>query len=369
MLWFVRLISCFLILVTVLPLLSTGKWYVRWWDFPRLQLVGLLLVFLMAWVAYLFQPLGEKKWSEPTFWSVIMAAALIWQTSHIVPFSPLWPKEVPNIVSAGGDNQIKIMVANIDYENPEPAAVVIQEIEEERADILLIVENNESWMERLQPLRQQYPHHYDHAADDGLGMALWSKLPITDRETKYLVSERRATLWARLELAPGHLLNFVGVHPTPPGLLDSTGETRRDSRVRDAELVLVAREIAERNDESWIVAGDFNDVAWSHTTRLFKRLSGLRDPRIGRSFMGTYIAQYPPCRCPIDHVFLSSGFTLNDLSRKFIPGSDHFAVLATVAIDNPDEGTDPQPEGNDPQDAAEIVVDGKQEAEERGVDP
>ena len=174
-------------------------------------------------------------------------------------------------------------------------------------------------------------------------------------------------LWTEIEYSPGHRFNFIGVHPTPPGLLDSTGDARRDSRVRDAELVLIAKEIAEKNDQSWVVAGDFNDVAWSHTTRLFKRISGLSDPRIGRSFMGTYYAQYPPFRCPIDHVFLSDGFSVSSLSRTRITGSDHFAVIADVAFDDPHAGSDPKPSGNDHDEANKIVDEGKEDAEERGI--
>ena len=44
MLWIVRILGLFLVLITLLPLLSTGKWYVRWWDFPRFQIAILLLI-------------------------------------------------------------------------------------------------------------------------------------------------------------------------------------------------------------------------------------------------------------------------------------------------------------------------------------
>jgi endonuclease/exonuclease/phosphatase (EEP) superfamily protein YafD len=162
-------------------------------------------------------------------------------------------------------------------------------------------------------------------------------------------------------------VNFVGVHPTPPGLMDSIGDARRDSQVRDAELILIAKEIANRSDEVWIVADDFNDVAWSHTTRLFNRISGLLDPRVGRTFMGTYMADYPPYRCPIDHVFLSEGFTLGSLARKKITGSDHFTILATVSLSQPQVGVTPVPQGDDRKDARQIVEEGMKDAEDRDL--
>jgi endonuclease/exonuclease/phosphatase (EEP) superfamily protein YafD len=90
--------------------------------------------------------------------------------------------------------------------------------------------------------------------------------------------------------------------------------------------VLVARAVAEDQGAAWIVAGDFNDVAWSHTTRLFKRLSGLHDPRIGRGLLNTYHARRPLLRYPLDHTFMSAGFAVHELRRVRAPGSDHFAV-------------------------------------------
>jgi endonuclease/exonuclease/phosphatase (EEP) superfamily protein YafD len=367
MIWITRILSVWLLSVTLLPLIPTGKWYVRWWDFPRFQLAVLLVFALITWLwVALSNP--DHKALEPKLWCSALFLACIWQASHVIPFSPIWHKEVRDSGHQQLADSIKIVVANIDYKNLASAEDVIRELDEERADILLVIENNEKWMLQLKPLRDKYSFHFEHVQDEGLGMAIWSQLPLSATETRQLVSERRKSLWTTIMLEEQTTINFVGVHPTPPGLMDSTGPARRDSRVRDAELILVAREIARRQDESWIVAGDFNDVAWSHTTRLFKRISGLRDPRIGRSFMGTYIAQYPPCRCPIDHVFVSSGFTVANLSRKLIPGSDHFAVLATVSLDVPKAGTDPQPEGDDHQEAKEIIEDGKQDAQDRGIE-
>ena len=281
----------------------------------------------------------------------------------MIQFSPIWSKEIA--VAGSNSPSTKFVVSNLDYENEKPEPVS-QQLAEEQPDVLLLVEYNEAWQLRLVELRSRFAYHHEEVRGEGLGMALWSNLPIKQSETRFLVSERRPSIWAELELKSGEPLNFVGVHPTPPGLLDSTGDTRRDSRVRDAELIMIAKEIAQRTDESWAIAGDFNDVAWSHTTRLFKRISGLKDPRIGRSFMGTYMADVPPCRCPIDHVFLSDCFSISNLSRKRISGSDHFAMLASVSLEHP-VGVTPEPEGNDRKDARKIIEEGKSDAEKRGL--
>jgi len=360
MLWTVRILGFFLLLVTLLPLFSTGKWWVRGWDFPRFQIAVTLLIPLTLAVFLVIQKPSAR---EPAIWVALLIGSLVWQTAHVIQFSPLWSKEVP--ASDGDAPTIRLLISNLDYENGDREPVS-QQLSENKPDVLLLVEFDQDWKDQLTELRSQFKFHHEEVRGEGLGMALWSDLPINQIETRFLVSERRPSIWAQLELDSGQRLNFIGVHPTPPGLLDSTGETRRDSRVRDAELILIAKEVSHRNDEEWVIAGDFNDVAWSHTTRLFKRVSGLRDPRVGRSFMGTYMAEYPPLRCPIDHVFLSKGFSIADLSRKRISGSDHFAVLATVSLEQA-IGVDPEMEGNDQEDSQKIIEAGKDDAEERGL--
>lgn len=365
MLYFVRILGTFLLVITLLPLFSTGKWFVRWWDFPRLQISILLLLALAATFINLQRAIDQYIRNESLVWSVLLLASLVWQVSHIIQFSPVWPKEVPFAQTQQG--MFRLMVSNLDKDNPQRESVV-EELREERAEVLLLIEYDDAWQSRLSELRKEYLYHHEIVRGEGLGMALWSNLPLEDPETRYVISDRRPSIWAKLRMDSGQAVNFIGVHPTPPGLKDSTGEERRDSRVRDAELIMDARGIAERSDESWIVAGDFNDVAWSHTTRLFKRISGVKDPRIGRSFMGTYIAQYPPLRCPIDHVFLSDGFSVANLSRKRIGGADHFAVLASIVLEKPFEGSTPEPKGNDHVDAKTIIEEGKQDAKQRDVD-
>ena len=90
---------------------------------------------------------------------------------------------------------------------------------------------------------------------------------------------------------------------------------------------MVGRAIGESDDEPTIVAGDLNDVAWSPTSELFVRLSGLLDPRTGRGFYNSYNAKSRLFRYPLDHVFHSKHFKLVRLERCPPIGSDHFPIL------------------------------------------
>lgn len=131
--------------------------------------------------------------------------------------------------------------------------------------------------------------------------------------------------------------------------------------------MLVAKQVQQESDHPWIVTGDFNDVAWSHTTRLFKRLSGLKDPRVGRRLLTTYHADRPLWRYPIDHIFVSEGFALTSFDRQRTPGSDHFAVVTGLRLHRPDGPTQAE-DGEDRHEAAEKVVDGVDDAADHGVD-
>ena len=159
----------------------------------------------------------------------------------------------------------------------------------------------------------------------------------------------------------GVQIRFVGVHPTPPVLRkgDEDAIERHDSRIRDADLLLIAKEIAGDPEPRWIVAADFNDVAWSRTTREFQRVSGLGDPRVGRAMLNTYHAQKPFWRYPIDHSFVSPGLRIDSLARIVIPGSDHFAVKAGFDISRLKQPLDAEPAGDQ---VEQVIEDGIEDA-------
>ncbi|HSP31858.1 MAG TPA: endonuclease/exonuclease/phosphatase family protein, partial [Halomonas sp.] len=318
LLWITRLLVFLMVVVALLPLIPSGQWWVRVWDFPRLQLTGalvlpLLLLGLHAWR-------GRPRKEHIALLAVIFAI-LSWHLWHILPFTAVWSTEVPTAEHEPDSQQptITVLTANVSYTN-EHYGEILAMVRREDPDILLLIEVDDALDEGLTPLDDEYAHRVGEVRGEGLGIVLWSRIPLLEQEVKYLVSERRPSIFATLDVPEVGAVRFVGAHPVPPGLeervvSDDNTEERRDSRERDAELMLVAHHVQKDPDNRWIVTGDFNDVAWSYTTKLFADLSDLKDPRRGRRLLSTYHAEYPLWRYPIDHLFVSDGFHLIDLDR------------------------------------------------------
>jgi endonuclease/exonuclease/phosphatase family metal-dependent hydrolase len=110
-----------------------------------------------------------------------------------------------------------------------------------------------------------------------------------------------------------------------------------------------------------VVFGDLNDVAWSHTTRLFQKTSRLLDPRKGRGFFSTFHARWPGLRWPLDHVFFSDHFRLVTMRRLEYVGSDHFPVHLVLSLE-PDavaEQEAPEADDDDMAEAQETVLEAR----------
>jgi endonuclease/exonuclease/phosphatase (EEP) superfamily protein YafD len=158
------------------------------------------------------------------------------------------------------------------------------------------------------------------------GMLLYSRLPFVEHERRHIVESEVPSFHACVQVG-GRNVRLHFVHPRPPFPREA-----RSTAGRDAELVIVGR-LAARAPEPTIVAGDLNDVAWSHTTRLFQRVSRTLDPRRGRGMFNTFHARWFFMRWPLDHLFHSDHFRLVRLQRGKSFGSDHFPIVVALELD------------------------------------
>jgi endonuclease/exonuclease/phosphatase (EEP) superfamily protein YafD len=257
-----------------------------------------------------------------------LLAGLVYQCWLIYPFTPLAQKQVASLPhqsnsDTNSTNNIKLLVANVLMDNKQVKKIVSM-VEQYKPDIVLLLEPDQHWKNGLESLESSYPHRILHPLGNTYGMLLYSRLPIKKQEVRFVIQKDIPSMYAQIELPSGQLVHFYGVHPMPPSPTEHYRSTERD-----AELLLVAKEAREQQ-EPVLVAGDLNDVAWSHTTRLFQRISGLLDPRIGRGLYNTYNADYFFMRWPLDHIFVSQDFKIQEICRLADFGSDHFPIFTSL---------------------------------------
>ncbi len=363
-------LALLVIVATALPLVREPYWWVRMFDFPRAQVVGLgVVVLALFWFFY------ERTTALGWIVLGLLVVAVLYQLWRIAPYTPLWPKQVLDADEFGGgphgERTFRLVVSNVLMQNRD-AERWLRVVRDAAPDVLVAVETDGWWAEQAEALEGEYPHHVKLPQDNTYGMLVYSRSKLYDVEVRHLVEERVPSVWGAFELLGGQRVRFVFLHPRPP-----RPELRQDSTLRDAELVRVAREIEKSDDDGpVIVAGDLNDVAWSYSTTLFQRLSGLLDPRIGRGLFNTFSAKNPLVRWPLDHVFHSDDLTLSELRRLDKVGSDHFPILVelTYAPEAESEQDAPEADADDHEQAEEVMEDaaeqkaGESDAEEQERD-
>jgi endonuclease/exonuclease/phosphatase (EEP) superfamily protein YafD len=307
------------IAATLIPLSRHPAWWVRACDFPRLQIVvGLAGILALVVVA------GDLTAPARQLLAIALLACLGYQLAVVLPYTPLWRVELLGDPAPSGERTLSLLVVNVLTSNRQ-ADQLLALIREHRPDLVLALEVDDWWCERFAAVAEDYPGQLVHPLDNTYGLLFYARLELIGPELRFLLNPGVPSLRTEVRMRSGATVTLYGLHPEPPA--PDEAET---SVPRDAELVMVAREVAQAN-RSAIVAGDLNDVAWSHTSRLFRRISRLLDPRIGRGMFNSFHARYWPLRWPLDHVFVSDDFILKSMRRLPKFGSDHFPILITLA--------------------------------------
>ncbi|HRO41378.1 MAG TPA: endonuclease/exonuclease/phosphatase family protein [Flavipsychrobacter sp.] len=321
-------------------------WIFRIMEYPRLQKLFLASVLIVAWLITF--PL-ENATEYISFGLLIVAT--IYLVYKIYPYTLFCKKEM---LAAAPDNAaptLKVFTANVLQDN-EDYERMLEQIRAENPDIVFLVETNKQWCKAMEVLKKDYPHCIEQPLENTYGLLFYSRLPVDNMKINFLVKEDIPSLEATILLKDGQKVLLFGLHPEPPVPGENLYATAKDK-----ELMKVALKVKECKCPC-IVFGDLNDVAWSHTTELFRKTSRLLDPRIGRGFYATFSAHNRLLRFPLDYIFCSDHFRLAEMKRMPKNGSDHFATSVTLAF---------VPQKKQEQEAPQADTEELQEAKEKAV--
>jgi len=309
------ILSVFFIVSPFFPATENPHWFFRTADFVRLQSIAIQLGLftILVFVA-----------PEFTWWIWVLLAGLlgsmIYQFVKVFKYSSWFPRKKPSFPSNGC---VSILAANVLQDNTNYGQFY-ELIKTYDPDIVLTMESDNKWDEGLAEIVKTHPHTIKAPNSEYYGMHVYSKKELINPTTKYLIEDNVPSMHFEFKINEDASVFFECLHPAPPSPTEN--ET---SEERDAELMIVANKIRERKEPT-VVCGDMNDVVWSRVTRMFKKMTNMIDPRIGRGFFSTYHAGYWFMRFPLDHLFHTKDLFVDRMERTKNFGSDHFGMYYEI---------------------------------------
>jgi len=299
------LLASLLVAVNLLPLGARLWWVIDLTTHFRVQYLAVTFVLLVL--------LALRRHWRTCF--VLLAAGAV-SVVPVVPYLPLAPRSAV----VGLEPQLKVVTVNVSYRqfSPRRFLEIVREVD---ADVVVVQELTPYAAEVLAPLDEILPNHFKMPAEGRFGIAVWSRLPL-ESATPFALG-RQPAIEARVRFGDT-AFTVLGVHlnaPTSP----------RRAAARNNELKLLAERSAAI-EGPLVVAGDFNLTPYSPLFGDWLAASGLTDTRRGRTPSVSWPAVLPILGIPIDHVAVSPEFTI--LAHRRLPnfGSDHYGVLAELAL-------------------------------------
>lgn len=306
---------------TLVPFIRSDAWWIRIFDFPRIQIAAISTLILS----------GDLAFRKDTSLSghiihVVLTLCILYQAYKIRPYTVFARKQVERAKQPHNESTVSLLLANVKMDNRN-SILLRQIITEADPDVILIVEADEWWQTELRRFATIHRFTVQQPQDNTYGMLLYSRLELVGPEVRFLIEDDVPSIRAAVKLRAGVEIELHCLHPKPP-----VPQENAQSTERDAELMVVGKE-TKGKELPVIVMGDLNDVAWSQTTLLFQKISRLVDPRIGRGLYNSFHAGYFFLRFPLDHFFHSTHFRLIRLKRLAYFGSDHFPMYIRLSYE------------------------------------
>lgn len=251
-------------------------------------------------------------------WAILCALLVAGiQGALLLPYVPLSGK-----AHAAGPRDVRVMVCNVGIYTRNKLGFV-PEVRRQAPDLLFIVELNRKWQRVSAKLAAEYPYRIEVPREDGMGMALFSRLPLRAFEQDFLMDGRSPVVRAQCQVGETWV-DLLGVHPFAP-------VNPKCIALNAGQIDDIARHVAPV-DGPFLLAGDLNNSMWAPACRDLLESTNLRDTRKGHGVFGTYPARAWPVCVPIDHVLVNEYWTVIDCRQGNSFGSDHFPIIVDLEL-------------------------------------
>lgn len=248
------------------------------------------------------------------------AACVIYNAALLLPLF----RAPPVAARAGPAATLRVMEINLLRENGHSNQAV-QVIRDAKADVVVALELTPEWLQRLEPLRADYPYIVAEPQEDCFGLAVFSRHRVTAERELWLEPRWVPSLRVVLDVN-GRAVDVIATHPVPP-------KSAAQTQARDEQLRSLAREARARTG-SLLLVGDLNATPWTPAFRALLRDGELENSGRGFGLTPTWPSFGPGrlFRIPIDHVLMSPDIraTGRRVGRAF--GSDHLPLVVDLAF-------------------------------------
>ena len=252
-----------------------------------------------------------------------------WQAPFFRPAATLSDEAQQAVAAAEAntsDTYARVMTCNV-FKGQADAKQIVELVREQRVEVLALQETTDDFVKQLNEagIEHYLPYSNVSSSDGVFGNGIWSATPLADPADDDVDSSASFMPGGTVDFA-GTKVRFVSVHTTAP----VPGYWRQWKRSLD-ELALMR----SHTETTYVFMGDFN-ATYDHTP--FRNFLGdrfvdaARQSGHGFTFSWPTNREYLPTFAAIDHVVLDRGMTAGQCQTVRISGSDHAALLATIAV-------------------------------------
>ena len=288
-----------------------------WWVF---DLTCHFRLHLALWLGAL-----TVVWAMRRHWRITAVCGVAAAVNATLVLLLLWPAG-QRAASAG--TRLRLASINVHTEN-ERGDLLLEFLRHSEADAILLMEVNERWMNALEPLRTNYSQIIADPREDNFGIALFSRLPLTNSAVVELGKAEVPSIVTAITVG-GQNVFLLGTHPLPPG-------SAENSRLRNEQFREIAGRVCSSKTPA-IVLGDLNSTPWSPYFADLLNDSGLKNTSQGRGLFGSWPTWLPFARIALDHCLVSASIRV--INKQLGPrvGSDHLPVVIDVEIPTTESG-------------------------------